>query len=73
MLPQERFGQNVRSTRQERGLSQEALGQLAGLHMTEISRLERGLREPRLGTIGRLSRALGVPLEHLLEGVGELF
>jgi transcriptional regulator with XRE-family HTH domain len=53
---------NVRS-------SQEALGEAASLDMSEISRLERAHRDPRLATIAKLARALGVPAARLLEGI----
>jgi transcriptional regulator with XRE-family HTH domain len=67
--PHERFAANLRRIRLERELSQEALGDLAELHRTEISLLERGLREPRLSTIVRVSRALKVLPSDLLKGV----
>jgi transcriptional regulator with XRE-family HTH domain len=51
---------NIRRTRKELGWSQETLAYEAGLHSTEISRLERGMREPRLGTITHVADALGV-------------
>ena len=44
-----RMAANIRRTRKELGWSQETLAYQAGLHSTEISRLERGMREPRLG------------------------
>ncbi len=69
MEPVERFAANVRKARLERGLSQEALGDSAGLHRTEISLLERAVREPRLSTIVRLARALKMRSADLLEGV----
>jgi transcriptional regulator with XRE-family HTH domain len=43
------------------------LARIAGTHASEISRLERGLRDPRLSTIVRLARALDVPVCDLLE------
>jgi transcriptional regulator with XRE-family HTH domain len=64
-----KFGANLRSARREAGLSQQRLSSACGLHRTEISLLERGAREPRLGTVVRLARALGVPPAHLLEGI----
>jgi transcriptional regulator with XRE-family HTH domain len=67
--PEAHFAATLRELRLARELSQEALGDAAGLHMTEISRLERGRREPRLGTIVRLARALGVPASELLKGI----
>lgn len=51
------------------GLSQEALGHACGLHPTEISRLERAARDPRLATIIRLARALEVTPAELLTGI----
>jgi transcriptional regulator with XRE-family HTH domain len=69
MDPVERFAENVRRARAERGLSQEALGDASGLHRTEISLLERAAREPRLTTIVRLARALKVKPADLLNNV----
>lgn len=69
MLPHERFAQNLRRLRLKAELSQEALGDLCGLHRTEISLLERAAREPRLGTMVKLARALKVELAELLVGV----
>jgi transcriptional regulator with XRE-family HTH domain len=67
--PEQQFGANVRQVRHKRGLSQEALGHACGLHPTEVSRLERAVREPRLSTIVRLARALKVKPADLLRGV----
>lgn len=69
MEPRERFAANVLRHRKRLGLSQEALGDASGLHRTEVGLLERGQREPRLSTIVRLARALGVAPKELLEGV----
>ena len=60
MEPREQFAVNLRRLRTAAALSQEALSELSGLHATEISRLERGVRDPRLSTIVRLARALHV-------------
>ena len=51
------------------GLSQEELSDRSGLHSTEISRLERGVREPRLGTIVLVARGLGVAPADLLADI----
>ena len=69
MEPHERFGANLRRERTRVGLSQEALGHACDIHPTEVSRLERAVREPRLSTIVRLARGLGVPPVDLLKGV----
>ncbi len=64
-----RFGQNLRRVREDRSLSQEALADLAGIHRTEASLLERGGREPELGTLLKLAAALDVPVAVLCEGI----
>lgn len=65
----EQFARNLRQQRLRVGLSQEALGELCGLHRTEISLLERAGREPRLSTIVRIARALRVVPASLLDGI----
>ncbi len=65
----ERFARNLRKERESAGLSQERLAFKCRLHRTEISLLERGIREPRLSTIIRLARGLGIPAANLLDGV----
>jgi transcriptional regulator with XRE-family HTH domain len=69
VLPRDQFGANVRRIREKAGLSQEALSGRSGLHMTEISRLERGERDPRLATIVRVARGLEVAPSRLLVGI----
>lgn len=55
------FGQRLRELRAASGMSQDALAQATDIHPTAIGRMERGAREPRLTTILRLARGLGVP------------
>lgn len=43
---------------------------LAGVHRTQISEYERGVTAPQVDIVDRLSRALKVPIENLLVGVG---
>jgi transcriptional regulator with XRE-family HTH domain len=45
------------------------LGDLANLHFSEVSLLERGGRDPRLATIVKLARALGISPKRLLDGL----
>ena len=66
MSPEQQFAANLRARRQQAGLSQEQLADRAGFHPTEISRLERAVREPRLGTIVRLARGLDLSPQELL-------
>lgn len=69
MEPRDRFAVNLRKARQGRQISQEELGFRCELHRTEISLLERGGREPRLGTIVKLAGALGTTPEALCDGI----
>jgi transcriptional regulator with XRE-family HTH domain len=69
MKPRERFATNLRKARQKKKISQEELGFLCDLHRTEISLLERGGREPRLGTIVKLASCLETTPEQLCEGI----
>jgi transcriptional regulator with XRE-family HTH domain len=61
---------NLRRARQQQGISQEELGIRCELHRTEISLLERGGREPRLGTIVKLAGALDSTPAKLCAGIG---
>jgi transcriptional regulator with XRE-family HTH domain len=69
MEPREKFGVNLRKIRKRAGLSQEALGHASGLHSTEVGRLERATRDPRLGTLVKLARALDTTPAELLQGI----
>ena len=52
------LGEAIRRARVEQGSSQEALADAAGLHVTHLGGLERGVRNPSYATLVRLSRAL---------------
>jgi transcriptional regulator with XRE-family HTH domain len=67
--PTAQFAENLRRLRIAAGLTQEALSALAQLDPAEISRLERGVREPRLSTMVRLARGLEVAVSDLVAGV----
>jgi transcriptional regulator with XRE-family HTH domain len=56
------FARVLRRLRVQKGLSQEEMGEEAGLHRTYISQLERGLKSPSLRTLERVSNALGITL-----------
>jgi transcriptional regulator with XRE-family HTH domain len=69
MEPRERFASNLRKARLAKKISQEELGFQCSLHRTEVSLLERGGREPRLGTIVKLAGALDVDPNMLCTGI----
>ncbi|REJ91922.1 MAG: XRE family transcriptional regulator [Planctomycetota bacterium] len=62
----ELFGRKLRTVRRSKGVSQEKLAALAGLHRTYISSVERGERNISLLNIDRLARALNVSLRDLM-------
>lgn len=67
--PASRLGAAVAAERRRQGKSLGDLARAAGMHPSQVSLLERGLRDPRLSTILRLAGALEVPVDQLLEGI----
>jgi transcriptional regulator with XRE-family HTH domain len=65
----DRFAANLRASRSRRELTQEQLAHASGVTSGEISRMERGVREPRITTLVRLADALEVPPADLLVGL----
>lgn len=63
------FATNLRAVREEQGMSQMDLGLRCNVHPTVIARIETAKREPRLTTITKLARGLGVPAASLLRGL----
>ncbi len=64
-----RFAENLLSARRFSGLSQERLGLLAGLHRTEIGKLEYAERVPRVDSVVKLATALEISVEQLVDGL----
>ncbi|UBV45520.1 helix-turn-helix domain-containing protein (plasmid) [Deinococcus taeanensis] len=61
-----RLGDNVHTARTTKGLSQEALADLAGLNRSHISKIEKAGSDVQLITVYRLATALDLPLQDLL-------
>ncbi|MBV5265277.1 helix-turn-helix domain-containing protein [Pinisolibacter aquiterrae] len=57
---QKRFGENLRSIRKSKGLSQETLALICGLDRTYIGGVERGERNISLVNIVKIAQSLGV-------------
>lgn len=66
------FGLVVRKRRNRAGVSQERLAELAGLHPTYVSMVERGERNPTLNVAARLAKALDAGLPRLIEEAQQL-
>lgn len=65
LLRRRRVGYRIRSVREDRGLSQEALAGLAGLDRKTVNRIERGTRSPNVDQLAVLAEALAVPIASL--------
>lgn len=65
-------GESIRlaTVRKDKGLSQEQLATAAGISRITVARLEAGKASPTLKTLERLSSALGVPVNELIERAG---
>jgi transcriptional regulator with XRE-family HTH domain len=60
------FGEVLQEARTRRGLSQESLAMLVGIHSTHLDELEKGSREPTLVLLFKLADALKVEPSVLL-------
>lgn len=63
------FGNNLRQARESNKLTQESLAEKAGLDSTYISGIERGLRNPSLLSMLRITQALGTTISELGRGI----
>jgi transcriptional regulator with XRE-family HTH domain len=61
------FGKIIVQERQRIGLSQYALAKRLNKNTRELSIIEKGLREPRFGTLMKLAEALEIPVGVLAE------
>jgi transcriptional regulator with XRE-family HTH domain len=60
------IGLTIRALRHERGLSQEALAEVAHIDRSYMSGIERGLRNISVLNVARIAAALDVPVRDLL-------
>ncbi|HCK65293.1 MAG TPA: XRE family transcriptional regulator [Anaerolineae bacterium] len=63
------FGEKIRKLRIERGLSQEKLAFLSGLHRTYLGAIERGERNVSFKNIEKIAKTLKVSLEELFRNI----
>ncbi len=61
-----KFGTVIRENRERRGLSQEALAELANLNRSFLGEIERGIAVPSIETMQKLADAFGEKLSTLL-------
>ncbi len=66
----ETVARNLVAQRRRQNLTQAEFAATAGISVSYVSMLERGLRSPPLETLETLAHALGVPPMALLDGSG---
>lgn len=62
----ERVGLNLQRLRRERQMSQEELSDRSGVHQTYLSGVERGKRNPTVGLLEKIARALDVDVADIV-------
>ncbi|WP_236651155.1 helix-turn-helix domain-containing protein [Aquabacterium fontiphilum] len=61
-----RFARLLKTERLARGISQEALAELAGMHRTYVGSVERGERNIAVDNMEALANAMGLDVSELL-------
>lgn len=62
------FAQRLKKARMDKGLSQTELGNLAGIHYTQVGRYENKGAQPSADILAKLANALGVSSDFLTNG-----
>ena len=63
----QRIGLNITIIREQRGLTQEKLAELAGLHRAYIGQIERGEKNIGLRNLEKIAKALDVNIRVLVD------
>jgi transcriptional regulator with XRE-family HTH domain len=63
----DKFAERLKESRKSKGLSQGELAEKAGFHLQHISRYERGITLPSADALKKLSAALEVSTEYLID------
>ena len=66
-MSENQLGQKLKTLRKRKGYSQEALAKISGLSLRTVQRIENENRNPSGDTLKRLSTALGISPDYLLE------
>ena len=62
------FGERLKALREQNGLSQQQLADRAGIHLSQLSRIEREASSPSAETLIALARTLHTTADALLTG-----
>ena len=61
------IGKKIRAEREKMGLSQEKLGEKAGVHRTYVGMVERGEKNITIFNLRRFAQALGIKVRDLID------
>jgi transcriptional regulator with XRE-family HTH domain len=67
MDAKDRVGRNLQRLRREREFTQEELAHRSGIHQTYLSGLEGSKRNPSIGVLERIAKALNVDISAFFE------
>jgi len=65
------FAQRLKKARTEKGLSQSELGDIVGIHYTQIGRYENKGAQPSADILAKIANALGISSDFLINGTTE--
>lgn len=63
------LGKRIAAARRQKGISQEKLVDAVDVHRTYIGFVEQGKRNPSIGKLRRIAKAVGLPLDKLFKGL----
>lgn len=61
------IGDNIRTLRKAKGLSQEQLALRADINASYMGQVERGEKNPTIDVLSKIASALGTPLEKIVQ------
>lgn len=64
------ISENIKLLREQYGLSQKELGQIAGVSDKAVSTWEQGIKEPRMGAIQKIADHFGIQKSNIIEDNG---
>jgi len=67
----EALGQKIKTLREKKGMSLEAMSQMTGFEVETLAKIEKNEIQPQLGTVIKLSKALDSALGRLVSGKGD--
>lgn len=63
------FGKRLATIRKRKGITQEKLADIIEVHRTYIGFIEQGKRNPSIGNVHKIAKALKVPIKDLFDNL----